>query len=149
MSGGIVEVNTACDLCNCNWRYGCDVEFTRKWGKPQIPPMCRRGLSPRQRRLDPDYKAWLDGAVLRVLRERAERHPDYRKLRAKQITKILAGKKQNYTHSRIPNFHKQSNHIRDSLHRLEREGWAESERTNGSKRWACTRVAESNREVGT
>lgn len=40
---GYTEVNTACDLCVCNWRYGCDVEFTYQWGRPFIPSGCPRG----------------------------------------------------------------------------------------------------------
>lgn len=47
---GYTEVNTACDLCNCYWgspgNRACDVELTKRYLDPRIPPMCPEGRRP-------------------------------------------------------------------------------------------------------
>lgn len=46
----MIEINNACDLCNCFWgpagERECDIGLTRRFGVPYVPPQCPQGYPP-------------------------------------------------------------------------------------------------------
>lgn len=65
--GKIVEINTACDICNCYigapGHQVCDVELVRKYYRPQIPPMCPKRYKP-----GPRFRQEVEQMVLNAIR---------------------------------------------------------------------------------
>lgn len=153
MSGGIVEVNKVCDLCNCYigapGHRVCDVELASKYGRPRIPPQCPKGYPVTSNLSRKNIKGKL---TTRKIMERIERVELERKIVA-ELTKNGRMRLENLAESIQT---RELDKLRNMLMALKRRGVVR--KANGRRTvknrggWRIRRgvgeVAESNRGVG-